>query len=80
MFQVDDSNDPYLQIKPDSNTIFKIGDMGGLGNEAFIEGNYFDLKFNVAGNTTMTLEVNNRVGIGTTNPTQKTSRRWKTLD
>jgi hypothetical protein len=71
LFQVDDSGDPYLQIKPDSNTFFKIGDMGGLGNEAFIEGNYFDLKFNVAGNTTMTLEGNNRVGIGTTSPDSK---------
>ena len=69
--QVDDDGDAYLQIKPDASTIFKIGDIAGLGDEAVIVGSYVDLKFNNSGSTTMTVNNLNRVGIGTTSPSQK---------
>ena len=71
LLQVDDDGDAYLQIKPDASTIFKIGDIDALGNEAVIVGSYSDLRFNNLGSTTMTVNNFNRVGIGTTSPNYK---------
>jgi hypothetical protein len=71
LLQVDDDGDAYLQIKPDNSTMFKIGDISGLGDEAFIVGSYVDLRFNNSGSTTMTVNNFNRVGIGTTSPATK---------
>ena len=71
LLQVDDDGDAYLQIKPDASTIFKIGDIAGLGDEAVIVGSYGDLRFNNSGSTTMTVSDLNRVGIGATSPQEK---------
>ena len=71
LLQVDDDGDAYLQIKPDASTIFKIGDIDALGNEAVIVGSYSDLRFNNLGSTTMIVNNLNRVGIGTTSPATK---------
>ena len=71
LLQVDDDGDAYLQIKPDASTIFKIGDIAGLGDTAVIVGSYGDLRFNNSGSTTMTVNNFNRVGIGTTAPSEK---------
>ncbi len=71
LLQVDDDGDAYLQIKPDASTIFKIGDIAGLGDTPVIVGSYGDLRFNNSGSTTMTVNNLNRVGIGTASPGAK---------
>ncbi len=66
--KVTDSGDRFFEVVPDNNTTFKLGDIDALGDELVIVGSYGDLKFNASGSTTMTLDNNNRVGIGTTSP------------
>jgi len=70
-FKVTDQGDRFFEVVPDFSTTFRLGDIDGLGDEPVIIGGYSDLKFNVGGSTTMTLENNNRVGIGTTSPAYK---------
>ena len=67
-FKVTDSGDSFFEVVPDNNTTFKLGDIDAVGDELVIVGSYIDLKFNALGSTTMTLDNNNRVGIGTTTP------------
>ena len=69
--KVTDSGDRFFEVVPDNNTTFKLGDIDALGDELVIVGSYGDLKFNASGSTTMTLDNNNRVGIGTTSPQEK---------
>jgi len=66
--KVTDSGDSFFEVVPDNNTTFKLGDIDAVGDELVIVGSYIDLKFNALGSTTMTLDNNNRVGIGTTTP------------
>ena len=70
-FKVTDSGDSFFEVVPDNNTTFKIGDLDGLGDEAVIVGSFSDLRFNNSGGTTMTVNNFNRVGIGTTSPSEK---------
>jgi hypothetical protein len=56
---------------PDNNTTFKIGDLDAVGDEAMIVGTFSDITFSKGGTTTMILDSNNRVGIGTTSPAKK---------
>jgi len=72
LFQVDEDQDAYLQIKPDAATTFKIGDINGLSSQMEITGDGSTLKFNGFGTNIMTITDDRRVGIGTTNPTAKT--------
>ena len=50
---------------------FGIGDIDGLGDQAFISGDSSNISINVNGNTSLYCDSNNRVGIGTTSPAQK---------
>lgn len=50
---------------------FKIGDIDGLGNEAYIEGDSSSIKVFTGGGETLVCDSNQRVGIGAPVPTQK---------
>jgi hypothetical protein len=67
-FKVTDSGDSFFEVVPDNNTTFKIGDLDAVGDEAMIVGTFSDITFSKGGTTTMILDSNNRVGIGTTSP------------
>jgi len=54
---------------------FKIGDIDGLGNEAYIEGDSSSIKVFTGGGETLFCNSNQRVGIGTTNPGSKLTVR-----
>jgi hypothetical protein len=69
--KVTDSGDSFFEVVPDNNTTFKIGDLDAVGDEAMIVGTFSDITFSKGGTTTMILDSNNRVGIGTTNPQEK---------
>ena len=70
-FKVTDSGDSFFEVVPDNNTTFKIGDLDAVGDEAMIVGTFSDITFSKGGTTTMILDSNNRVGIGTTAPLEK---------
>jgi hypothetical protein len=67
-FKVTDSGDSFFEVVPDNNTTFKIGDLDAVGDEAMIVGTFSDITFSKGGTTTMILDSNNRVGVGTTSP------------
>jgi hypothetical protein len=69
--KVTDSGDSFFEVVPDNNTTFKIGDLDAVGDEAMIVGTFSDITFSKGGTTTMILDSNNRVGIGTTSPGYK---------
>ena len=69
--KVTDSGDSFFEVVPDNNTTFKIGDLDAVGDEAMIVGTFSDITFSKGGTTTMILDSNNRVGIGTTSPSTK---------
>jgi len=69
--KVTDSGDSFFEVVPDNNTTFKIGDLDAVGDEAMIVGTFSDITFSKGGTTTMILDSNNRVGIGTTTPSEK---------
>ena len=69
--KVTDSGDSFFEVVPDNNTTFKIGDLDAVGDEAMIVGTFSDITFSKGGTTTMILDSNNRVGIGTTSPLSK---------
>jgi hypothetical protein len=69
--KVTDSGDSFFEVVPDNNTTFKIGDLDAVGDEAMIVGTFSDITFSKGGTTTMILDSNNRVGIGTTSPAKK---------
>ncbi len=69
--KVTDSGDSFFEVVPDNNTTFKIGDLDAVGDEAMIVGTFSDITFSKGGTTTMILDSNNRVGIGTTSPSSK---------
>jgi len=69
--KVTDSGDSFFEVVPDNNTTFKIGDLDAVGDEAMIVGTFSDITFSKGGTTTMILDSNNRVGIGTTSPGTK---------
>jgi hypothetical protein len=69
--KVTDSGDSFFEVVPDNNTTFKIGDLDAVGDEAMIVGTFSDITFSKGGTTTMILDSNNRVGIGTTSPSEK---------
>jgi hypothetical protein len=69
--KVTDSGDSFFEVVPDNNTTFKIGDLDAVGDEAMIVGTFSDITFSKGGTTTMILDSNNRVGIGTTTPRTK---------
>ena len=70
-FKVTDSGDSFFEVVPDNSTTFKIGDLDAVGDEAMIVGTFSDITFSKGGTTTMILDSNNRVGIGTTAPLEK---------
>ena len=70
-FKVTDSGDSFFEVVPDNNTTFKIGDLDAVGDEAMIVGTFSDITFSKGGTTTMILDSNNNVGIGTTSPGAK---------
>lgn len=69
--KVTDSGDSFFEVVPDNNTTFKIGDLDAVGDEAMIVGTFSDITFSKGGTTTMILDSNNKVGIGTTSPAKK---------
>ena len=69
--KVTDSGDSFFEVVPDNNTTFRIGDLDGVADEAMIVGTFSDITFSAGGTTTMILDSNNRVGIGTTSPSEK---------
>lgn len=69
--KVTDSGDSFFEVVPDNNTTFKIGDLDAVGDEAMIVGTFSDITFSKGGTTTMILDSNNNVGIGTTSPGAK---------
>ena len=66
-FKVTNSGDDVLIANPDHGT-FTIGDTQGLGDTAYITGNSSTIKINNDQKITLTTDSNNRVGVGTENP------------
>ena len=51
-----------------TNGNFKLGDIDSLNNDIFIENDGSNFKINAGGTTTLTADLNNRIGIGTDSP------------
>jgi len=64
------SGDRVLTLTANGGS-FAIGDIDGLGDQAFISGNSSNISINVNGSTSLYCGANNRVGIGTTSPSEK---------
>ena len=50
---------------------FQIGDIDGIGDEAYVEGDSSSIKVFTGGGETLVCDINQRVGIGVPNPSQK---------
>lgn len=61
--RVTESGDNLFEVGPTNSIAFRLGDIDGLGDEAFIEGGYSDIKFKANSNTTAIFDANNRVTI-----------------
>ena len=69
-FNVNNIGDRVIIADPSSGT-FSIGDLDAVNGEAQIVGDSNTIKINNNGSTTLTASINNRIGIGTTNPDAK---------
>jgi len=62
--------DQVLTLTPNTGS-FKIGDIEGVGDEGYIEGNSSSIKIFTGGGETLVCDVNQRVGIGIAIPQSK---------
>jgi hypothetical protein len=62
--------DQVLTLTPNTGS-FKIGDIEGVGDEGYIEGDSSSIKVFTGGGETLVCDINQRVGIGIPNPSQK---------
>ena len=64
------SGDKVLTLNANTGS-FNIGDIDGLGDRAFISGDSSSIEISINQSTSLYCDSNNRVGIGTTSPSQK---------